>query len=58
MLLVSEALRVADALLRDTTQTDALGIPPEFCTRTRTRAGSRDTFIAAHCLRAAPLVKF
>lgn len=58
MLFVSEALRVADTLLRDTTQTDALGIPPEFCTPTQSRARSRDTFIAAHWLRAAPPAEF
>lgn len=52
MLLVSEALRVADTLFRNTIQTGTLGIPPEFCTR------ARETLIAARCLRAAAPAEF
>jgi len=52
MLLVPEALGMANTLLRNTTQTGALGIPPDFCNR------ARDTLIAARCLRTVPPAEF
>ncbi len=52
MLLVSEGLRMADTLLRNATQTGVLGIPPEFCTRTR------KILIGVRCLRTAPPTEF
>ena len=52
MLLVSEALWVANTLLRNTTQASVLGIPPEFCTR------ARKSLIGVRCLRAAPPAEF
>lgn len=52
MLLVSEALWVADTFLRNTIQTGALRMPPEFCTRVR------EALIAARCFRAVPPAEF